>query len=521
MTVLPIERRLELLIEKARAEPSRVPNLMRALLDAPLVVPSKVPAAKLRALAARGKTADLNDLFPLPMWQTADPAKTRWVPLFTSLVHLEGAMPRETVWGRVVGRDLFRVLRSVGSQNAFLNPETPFAFALSEVQMAALAQGRVFTTGGSTTIELDHYIGAEDEPCGSPSLGESLRSLFATYPSLRAAYAMRVRSHEAEKTVLLVYLDEQQDAPRLTDEVAAVAAYTKLEHAAGRPANLSLMVLAKDSDSAAATVAIAKFRAKAFYRKEGLIPEDSYAVMHEVTTVLSDRAVRSIEPDAIAFACSFCGLQATVIPKTGIVTHAQPPCETFQLLEPDDYLAAVNDRKESAGAEGVHHSDDGLSEGGVPNLAEKRLEQLFERVASDQSLGPLLLRELVGSRVFVQSQADPTGVLAAMSASAVTVPRLEDLEPIPTWDLSGPPIIKFLPIFTSMEIGRRVAGDIVRGNWWSFPAKHLLPLCRGRDICVNPGTALSWVISPELLEEMIQLSQSHQGESDEEGGVAR
>jgi hypothetical protein len=518
MTVLPIERRLELLIEKARAEPARVPNLMRALLDAPLVVPSKVPAAKLRALAARGKTPDLNDLLPLPMWQTEDPAKTRWVPLFTSLVHLEGAMPRETVWGRVVGRDLFRVLRSVGGQNAFLNPETPFAFALSDVQMAALAQGRVFTTGGSSTIELDHYIGAEDEPCGSPSLGESLRSVFVTYPSLRAAYAMRVRSAEEEKTVLLVYLDEQQDAPRLTEEVAAVAAYTKLEQAAGRPANLSLMVLAKDSDSAAATVAIAKFRAKAFYRKQGLMPEHSYGVMHEVTAVLSASAVRSIEPDAIAFSCPFCGRQATVIPKTGIVTHAQPPCETFQLLEPDDYLAAVNDRKERDGA-GVHHSDVGLREGGVANLAEKRLEQLFERVASDQSLGPLLLRELVGSRVFVQSQADANGVLAAMSASAVKVPRLEDLEPIPTWDLSGPPIRKFLPIFTSMEIGRRVAGDIVRGNWWSFPAKHLLPLCRGRDICVNPGTALSWVISPELLEEMIHLSQSDHGETDGEAGA--
>jgi SseB protein N-terminal domain len=506
MTVLPIERRLELLIEKARVEPSRVPNLMRALLDAPLVVPSKVPVAKLRALAARGKSPDLNDLFPLPMWQSDDPAKTHWVPLFTSLVHLEATMPRETVWGRVVGRDLFRVLRSVGIQNAFLNPETEFAFGLSEIQVAALAEGRVFTAlGPSSTIEFDHYIGAEDEPCGSTTLTESLRSVFATFASLRAAYALRVRSGEAEKTVLLVYLDERQDASRLTEEVAAVAAYTKLEEVGSRSPNLSLMVLAKDSDSPAATVAIAKFRAKPFYTKQGELPLRGHTIMHEVA--VPPEAVGSIEPDALAFACPFCERKATVVFKSGIVTHEQPPCERFQLMEPGDYVTAVNARDQSAEA-GQPPSDERSSVGEVANLAEKRLELLLERVAANQSLEPLLLRELVGSRVFVQSQADPMVVFAAMNKNADKVPPLKDLEPIPTWDLSGPPNRKFLPIFTSMQIGRRVAGDSVRGNWWSFPAKRLLPLCRGRDICINPGTGCAWVISPELLEELIHLSQS-------------
>ena len=45
----------------------------------------------------------------------------------------------------------------------------------------------------------------------------------------------------------------------------------------------------------------------------------------------------------VEFVCPFCGKQctATTEPDFG-VTHVLPMCEKFEQLEPDDFLAAVN-----------------------------------------------------------------------------------------------------------------------------------------------------------------------------------
>lgn len=51
--------------------------------------------------------------------------------------------------------------------------------------------------------------------------------------------------------------------------------------------------------------------------------------------------------DVARFICPFCGLEASAVqgvaPSTALgVVHAEPPCEQFVKLEPNDYLHQVN-----------------------------------------------------------------------------------------------------------------------------------------------------------------------------------
>jgi hypothetical protein len=503
MTVLPIERRLELLIEKARAEPSRVPSLMKALIDAPLVVPSMAPPEKLRAFAAAGKTPDLHELFPLPTCQTSDADKTRWAPIFTSRVLLEEGVTGYTGWGRVRGQDLCRMLLASSESKVLLNPGTPYQFALADVQVAALAEGRVFNTfGGSSVIGVDEYIAAEELPCDSQPLANSLRDLFSKFRGVRVAYVLRARDSKGAKSVLIVYLDQRSDIGRLTDEVAAVAVYSELRPKIGRPEpRLTVLALVDDADSPAAVVAIAKFRATPFYRRTqvgGGAESAAGLATHEVNTVLSGKQIEGLEPDAVVFTCPFCSQKATVVPKTGTLTHEQPVCNQFSVLEPVDYMVAVNEARRSEG------SPSGGGE--LVSLKEKRLEALLERVASDESAGPLLMEELLNARVFVPTQADDMEVMAKIRRRGGTSPTLQEIEPIPTWDLDGETKRCLFPIFSSLEMAKRAAGHVLRANWWSFPVRELLPMCKGREVCLNPGARWSWIISDEQLDSMIEAA---------------
>ena len=47
--------------------------------------------------------------------------------------------------------------------------------------------------------------------------------------------------------------------------------------------------------------------------------------------------------DALDFNCPFCGALASVSENKFAVFHAMPPCSKYLALEPDDFLAAVND----------------------------------------------------------------------------------------------------------------------------------------------------------------------------------
>ena len=47
--------------------------------------------------------------------------------------------------------------------------------------------------------------------------------------------------------------------------------------------------------------------------------------------------------DAVDFNCPFCGKLASASGKKFAVFHAVPPCPKYLALEPDEYLAAVND----------------------------------------------------------------------------------------------------------------------------------------------------------------------------------
>jgi hypothetical protein len=47
--------------------------------------------------------------------------------------------------------------------------------------------------------------------------------------------------------------------------------------------------------------------------------------------------------DSTDFTCPFCGALASVSERPPTVFHALPPCTKYLALEPQDYLAAVND----------------------------------------------------------------------------------------------------------------------------------------------------------------------------------
>jgi hypothetical protein len=47
--------------------------------------------------------------------------------------------------------------------------------------------------------------------------------------------------------------------------------------------------------------------------------------------------------DATDFTCPFCGVPASASERPPAVFHTMPPCSKYLALEPDEYLAAVND----------------------------------------------------------------------------------------------------------------------------------------------------------------------------------
>jgi hypothetical protein len=47
--------------------------------------------------------------------------------------------------------------------------------------------------------------------------------------------------------------------------------------------------------------------------------------------------------DAVDFDCPFCKGKCSASEEKFVVLHSMPPCPKYLALEPDDYLAAVND----------------------------------------------------------------------------------------------------------------------------------------------------------------------------------
>lgn len=47
--------------------------------------------------------------------------------------------------------------------------------------------------------------------------------------------------------------------------------------------------------------------------------------------------------DAVDFTCPFCSGKCSASDERALVLHAMPPCSKYLALEPDDFLAAVND----------------------------------------------------------------------------------------------------------------------------------------------------------------------------------
>ena len=60
---------------------------------------------------------------------------------------------------------------------------------------------------------------------------------------------------------------------------------------------------------------------------------------------LSRRLRRMDNENNFEFICPFCGQPCRVILEPPQVLHATPTCATFDRLEPDEYLVAVNDKR--------------------------------------------------------------------------------------------------------------------------------------------------------------------------------
>lgn len=203
------DNELEHLLKAAAIEPGRRPEFYRCLLEADVWI--------LLGGTAFGSTIPAGAQIDLVQWRRGDGA---WIiPFFSSIAMTRQGAPLGTNAACMTGRELF--LYTCGTP-LVLNPNCEFGREFSPHEVEALLEHGSPVPPDCEILQESRGVALEplDE---LPTMVESLRVLYATRPSVQAAYIVRARyENEPTRPMLLVGIEALSSEVAILEDTAAV-----------------------------------------------------------------------------------------------------------------------------------------------------------------------------------------------------------------------------------------------------------------------------------------------------------